>query len=262
MTMKIYVTGPIGYETAERLYQENREALAARFPAFFLCDFEKLSEDQVKTKLFLDSFCIEKNTKNYYSSGIFKEAERSPSSPGDDRGEREACPEGDCGSRIYIREIEEGGLFAALWAACEDLERMNGGADRDAPVKESPAGKKKFSGCRVYLEKIPVDQHIVEILEYFKENPYEVSSHGSWLVIPISSVEGTPLKNRTESAEKTAGQAQAHFAGEDAASLSKSLTEIGEITEGKGRVVIYKEKQRFLTPPQRQAKDIAARKKQ
>ena len=162
-------------------------------------------------------------------------AERSPSSPGDDRGEREACPGGDCGSRIYIREIEEGGLFAALWAACEELkkEQTNRDTAENAPDQEWPAGKKKSLGCMVSLEKIPVDQHVVEILEYCKENPYEVSSRGSYLVI----------------------------LPEEAEADSIDLVEIGEITDGRDRVVLYNEKRRFLTPPQRQAKDIAARRR-
>lgn len=201
--MKIYVTGLIAYETAERLYREDPDTLRARFPAFFLRDFEKLSEELTKTKLFLDSFCIEKNTKNYYSSGIFK-------------------AEGRINGDVYIREITEGGLFAALWAACADLEKE--------------LQPNKSLGCRTYLEKIPVDQHILEILEYYKENPYEVSSRDSYLLIPVSSCDGAEYMD------------------------SEALAEIGEITGGKDRVVIYKERQRFLTPPARQAKDLAARK--
>ena len=65
--MKIYVTGLIAYETAKKLYQENREDIETRFPKFFLREFENLSEDRPDPADFLDNLCIEKNTKKPYS---------------------------------------------------------------------------------------------------------------------------------------------------------------------------------------------------
>ena len=35
------------------------------------------------------------------------------------------------------------------------------------------------------MEAIPIEQHVVEILEFFRESPYEVSSKGSWLIVSI-----------------------------------------------------------------------------
>ena len=188
--MKIYVTGLIAYETSLRLYEENKAAVAARFPKFFLREFEKLSEDQADMTDFLDNLCIEKNTKkpysrkNYYFDGS-----------------------------AYIREIRDGGIFAALWAMCEDLKTM-----------------KQDIGCEIDLEAIPIDQHIVEILELLKENPYEVSSGGSYLVALSEEMEA-----------------------------EEGLTEIGMVTDSKDRVIVSGENRRFLTPPSRQAKDIADR---
>ncbi len=60
--MKIYVTGLIAYETAKKLYQENREDIETRIPKFFLHEFENLSEDRQDPTDFLDNLCIDKNT--------------------------------------------------------------------------------------------------------------------------------------------------------------------------------------------------------
>ena len=97
--MKIYTQGLIAYETAKKLYLENKAKVEARFPKFFLQEFEKLPSDEAFESKFLANLCIEKNTKkpysrkNYYFDGT-----------------------------VYAREILDGGIFAALWAACEDLK--------------------------------------------------------------------------------------------------------------------------------------------
>lgn len=191
--MKIYTQGLIAYETAKKLYLENKAKVEARFPKFFLQEFEKLPSDKVFGSSFLANLCIEKNTKkpysrkNYYFDGA-----------------------------VYAREILDGGIFAALWAACEDLKEL--------------LDVHKSFGCSVYLDQIPLNQHVVEILELLKENPYEVSSKGSYLVI----------------------FPEGHSAPE-------GFSEIGEITASRDRVIIWGENRRFLTPPARQAKDIRDR---
>ena len=202
--MKIYVTGLIAYETAKKLYQENPEDIETRFPKFFLREFENLSEDRPDPADFLDNLCIEKNTKkpysrkNYYFDGT-----------------------------VYIREIRDGGIFAALWAMCEDLSELREEIKEQAPSKQDIP---QNIGCEIDLEAIPVEQHVVEILELLKENPYEVSSEGSWLVALPEEMEA-----------------------------EEGLSEIGMITDSKDRVIISGESRRFLTPPSRQAKDIADR---
>lgn len=193
--MHVFTYGPIGYEAAEKLYRENKGAYAARFPAFFLRAFEKQKEKQAGEEDLLDILCIEKNTGNSYSSkNVYYDG------------------------KVYFREINEGGIFGALWKACEDLAEIRKQEGKRLPV-----------GCRVIPEKIPLDQHIVEILAYRNENPYEVSAKGSWLVL--------------------AEDAPAEF------------VRIGSITEGADRILCGKERNRFLTPPSRQEKDAAARRK-
>ena len=103
--------------------------------------------------------------------------------------------------------MTDGGLFGALWEVCEELN----------------------AGCSVRLLDVPLDQHVVEILEYAGENPYEVASAGCLLI----------------AAEET------EMFGEG--------TEIGTITNGNARVLLIGEKKRYLTPPERQAKDIEDR---
>ena len=107
---------------------------------------------------------------------------------------------------VYIREMCGDGLFAALWELCEEAH----------------------AGCSIDLEKVPVRQEIVEILELFNESPYEVPSKGSFLIFSNGPVKGASLigfTNKTNSRTVNCG----------------------------GRI-------RFLTPPQRQAKDIQNRK--
>lgn len=197
--MKIYTQGLIAYETAKKLYLENKAKVEARFPKFFLQEFEKLPSDKAFESNFLANLCIEKNTKklysrkNYYFDGT-----------------------------VYAREILDGGIFAALWAACEDLKDIS-----------EELGNNQNIGCNVYLDQIPLNQHVVEILELLKENPYEVRSKGSYLVI----------------------FPEGHSAPE-------GFSEIGEITASKDRVIIRGENRRFLTPPARQAKDIEDRRRE
>ena len=197
--MKIYTQGLIAYETAKKLYLENKAKVEARFPKFFLQEFEKLPSDKAFESNFLANLCIEKNTKkpysrkNYYFDGT-----------------------------VYAREILDGGIFAALWAACEDLKDIS-----------EELGNNQNIGCNVYLDQIPLNQHVVEILELLKENPYEVRSKGSYLVI-------FPEGN----------------------SAPEGFSEIGEITASKDRVIIRGENRRFLTPPARQAKDIEDRRRE
>lgn len=45
--MIISVCGPVGFETAEKLYNDNREMLSDRFPEFFLRQFRSIKDDLV-----------------------------------------------------------------------------------------------------------------------------------------------------------------------------------------------------------------------
>lgn len=237
--MNIYTTGIIGYETARRLYEENKALFEARFPKFFLQEFEKLSEENADPAIFLDNFCIEKNTKNFYSRKNFY-----------------------FDGSVYCREIKEGGIFAALWAACDDLEEIF------LEQKE-----RRSVGLEVKLEEIPLDQHVVEIMELLKESPYEESSAGSFLVIPFA--EGCEESELTDSQNDKVGE-PASFRNDKGQGVADSdvfetdkdsgetkaaekLTKIGVITDRKARVIISGESQRFLTPPARQAQDISDR---
>lgn len=180
------------------LYEEQKSRIEDRFPRFFLKEFEKLSEESAKTAHFLDIFCIEKNTEKLYSRKNYYTA-----------------------GGIFFREIREGGIFAALWEICED-------------VKAEAAGKPHTAGCTVDLQKIPVDQHVVEILELFKESPYEVSSRGSWLI---------------------AGDLSDQQKEESCAVC------IGEVTDRPDRIIRIGENRRYLSPAQRQQKDIENRRR-
>ena len=121
---------------------------------------------------------------------------------------------------IYISTIAEGGIFGALWKACSELD----------------------CGCEADIAKIPVRQEVVEICELFSENPYEADSSGCLLIICKDAVDCKKQIKFTADAEDI------------------TLAEIGHTTDKKDRVVINGENRRFLTPPERQNKDIANRK--
>ena len=93
-------------------------------------------------------------------------------------------------------------------------------------------------GCMIDMQQVPILQEVVEICECFDQDPYEIPSGGAFLI------SGEDL------GEKDMG----------------GLTVIGHTTEKKDRIVLlgWDEKKnerykRYLTPPARQAKDMADR---
>ncbi len=239
--------GTIGYETAAKLYENNKALVEARFPRFFLKEFRDLGEQKLiqeaktSTKMLKESvdvadisgnLCIEKNTKKPYSRKNFY-----------------------FNGKIYLREIKEGGIFAALWAACEDLNKIRMDADKDSA--DCPRGFLSYGniGCEIHLEAIPIDQHVVEILELLKENPYEVSSAGSYLVILTDGEEADGKLLASGNADKV------YAPDMNIDEAANHLVKIGMVTNSKDRVVIAGESRRFLTPLSRQAQDIADRKR-
>lgn len=127
--MIISVAGPVAFECANRLFEENIAQIKIQFPGFFIKRFRKIPAN-------IGSFHIEKNA-----------------------------------AAVYISEISEGGIFAALWKMCEELG----------------------CGCRIDLKKIPVRQDITEVLELFGESPYEVSSGGSFIIVSEDPIEGADI---------------------------------------------------------------------
>ena len=119
-------------------------------------------------------------------------------------------PAGKAPGAVYAAELKENGLFGALWELGEELN----------------------CGMEVGLEAIPVRQEIVEVLELFKESPYECASSGSFVV----------------ASDLPEGE------------VPDGCIAIGRTTEGKSRVINSAEGKRFLTPPLRQQKDISDRK--
>ena len=88
-------------------------------------------------------------------------------------------------------------------------------------------------GCEVDIKRIPIAQEVVEICECFDKDPYEIDSTGAWIV-----------------------------AGDDLE--AEQVTIIGKTTDSKDRIILmgFDEKKkerakRFLTPPERQEKDLA-----
>lgn len=162
--MLIFLKGPLGYETALRLYNENTARVKKQFPEFFIRRFLDMGQK-----------------------------------------EREAAVEKIPGD-VYIKEVLSGGLYGCLWALCEE----------------------KLSGCHVDMEKVPLRQEVIEILELFDESPYEVSSSGCFLLLSEGIIRGADL--------------------------------IGYTDGSRDRAVYFPGHKRFLTPPGRQAADIKDRK--
>lgn len=184
--MDIIISGQVGYETALRLYKENKNLLDERFPGFYI---EQLLD-------------IEKEMKSMDIS----------------RG-------GVC--------LEEGGLFAALWKLCEE----------------------KNCGCEIDIKKVPIRQEVIEICELFDVNPYEARSAGAAVLVVDAD---TADRNVTDKNAVDGNEAIESVAD------SSNFAVIGKATKGEARVVLMgtddktgERKKRFLTPPERQKKDLA-----
>ncbi len=122
------------------------------------------------------------------------------------------------GKEITATAVKEGGIYAAIWELCGKLS----------------GELRTVVGCEVCADDISIDQHVIEIMELFGENPYEVSSKGCFVI--------------------ASGE-------EPALSGGKGPIKIGRITKGPARVIIGKSGKRYLSPPERQRKDIADRKR-
>jgi len=131
-----------------------------------------------------------------------------------------------------FREIGEGGLFGALWEACSEFEK----------VDSEENSHHKTCGCQVFIKQIPVCQQVVELCELFDVNPYEVPSKGAFLVFGEDKYFGNGSPDIPE---------------------PFNIRFIGQITDKKERVLIMGQdektgepRKRFLTPPERQKKDL------
>ena len=187
--IQIGIQGVLGYEAAERLFAEHRKELEKRFAGFFIKRFEELKDRNIP----------EQEVLRLAVSG-----------------------------KVYAAPIGEGGLFGALWKACEDLEKGS------CPWAEG------YHGCEVDLEKVPVMQEVTEICELYGENPFEAPSAGAWLFIWDDGAEASDEKS--------------------VLCIQEQSAIIGKLTKNCRRTVSAGDSIRFLTPPGRQQKDMANRK--
>lgn len=82
-------------------------------------------------------------------------------------------------------------------------------------------------GVRIELRKIPVWQETIEVTELFDINPYKMVSQGSLLIV---------TKDGDEMVEKLESE-------------GIPATVIGELVEGKDRILINNDEKRYLEPP-------------
>ena len=121
-----------------------------------------------------------------------------------------------------ILEIGKGGLFAALWNVCEELD----------------------CGCEVDIKRIPIAQEVVEICECFDKDPYEIESAGAWVVV--------------SSKENSDAEASADIKSDEQLTIIGRTTDSKDRIILMGYDEKKKERaRRFLTPPARQEKDLA-----
>ena len=198
---RVTMTGMIGYERAAWLLAQNREALQKRFSRTFLANFERLKDASGAGKI---------------TSAVG--AGESISATGADEpvsaaGAGESIP---AEYLAYESQIGNGGLFGALWQACEAMQQ-----ETAHPV-----------GCRIRIEDIPVRQEVTEILELYHENPYETPSPGSRLLIWKEDLPDTVHDQ-----------------------LQQTVI-IGYLTRDRQRLVLLEDTQRFLTPWHRQQQDL------
>ena len=185
--IRIAVLGVLGAETALRLLEEHKKVLENRFSGYFIRRCKGLGAKAVR------------------------EQEIMPSGG--------KIPDG-----FYFTPIGEGGLFGALWKACEELQQ------------DMYSWTGKSIGCEVDLETVPVAQEVTEICELYREDPLETSSEGAWLLI---------WEEEKEDALKDSGLC-----------IPEQSAIIGKLTQKKRRVVFLGDRTRFLTPTERQKLDM------
>ncbi len=237
--IKIATTGLIGYETARRLFDEHEEELRERFSKRFIADFLRLSEKNccidvekiaddvgVYTDICPRSVCLADELHD--EEGLRKKLQP-------EGGFAESSLTND-NFKVYITTISEGGLFAALWRACEDLKLILNG--EQVAGKTAVAGKRPV-GCEVDLNSICIRQEVIEISELYDENPYEAPSRGAWLILWDEEKEDDLSEHLRD--------------------IIKDADKIGRITKKNDRILTGAESIRFLTPPARQEKDIRDR---
>lgn len=233
--IKIATIGLIGYETAGRLFNEHEAELRIRFSKRFIADFLRLSERNCH----IDAEKIAGDGgvyTDFFLQNVNKDIDRLHD---EDSGRMELGYGGFAQSRltddnfkVYITTISEGGVFAALWRACEDLKLILNG--------EQAAGKRSV-GCEVDLNSICIRQEVIEISELYDENPYEAPSEGAWLILWDEEQEDNLPEHLRD--------------------IIKNANTIGRITNKNDRILTGAESVRFLTPPARQQKDIKDRRK-
>ena len=137
---------------------------------------------------------------------------------------------------LMLAPLGEGGLYRGLWNLAEEL------------------------GCGLSTDilKVPVSQEVTEIMEICGEDPYEADSEGSFLIAAPDSVpsESGTLEEILESVTKSVTKVKNN--AQDAEKIPAAY--IGHTTSSKARTIKMPEGERFLTPPARQNKDMAAKK--
>ena len=128
---------------------------------------------------------------------------------------------------VLTLPIGKGGLFGTLWQMCVQLEEMED--DRF----------KTTVGLRADLNKVPLDQKVIEICELFGEDPYETGAPEACLIIWDDRNTDSDAYER----------------------MMSCSAEIGYITDDNKRILYNGEQIRYLTPPDRQMKDIVDRQK-
>ena len=99
----------------------------------------------------------EKELKTRFSTGFLKQIESHKT---EIFAETEIAFAKEQGGTL-IRQVGEGGIFAALWNLAKEMER----------------------GIEVDLKKIPVLQETIEVCEFFRLNPYQLTSAGTMLIV-------------------------------------------------------------------------------
>jgi len=173
----------------------------------------------------------EEELRNRFSRRFLEDFRRIPaSSPADLSLQQPFLSESPF---LYVASIGEGGLAGALWNACEEIGHVG------------IAGAGTKPGCRVELLRVPIRQEVVEICELYEENPYETASGGCFLVI------------RDRAGEAWTGDGVYKKA---LLSILEESVMIGKLTNDGRRMLLWDDSVRYLTPPQRQTKDIMDRK--
>ena len=157
MDKKIIVAGYVGLEGSLKIVKENTEELESHFSKYFMKQVEECEKYLVSSKVFEEMRLKRSDLLNKMEpmkNKVLEDVEASQIKKAREVDGREnvIVPLGETGDYTS--------LWSALWHLCQIWK----------------------IGVEVEFSQIPIRQETIEICQFFGQNPYQISSKGTYLI--------------------------------------------------------------------------------